>query len=56
MAGLRGGRTFFSCRRKAEVLEENTGHHDHERMVMKAVPGAAFKVVKTEFFQRHVGG
>ena len=32
------------------MLEEGVSDHGHQRMAMKALPGAAFEVVEAEFF------
>ena len=32
------------------MLEEGVGDHGHQRVTMKASPGAAFEVVEAEFF------
>ena len=32
------------------MLEEGVSDHRHKRMTMKALPGSALEVVKTEFF------
>jgi hypothetical protein len=36
--------------RKPAILEESVGHHFHERMTVKALPGSALEVIKTKFF------
>lgn len=32
------------------MLQEGVRDHRHERMVVKALPGPALKVIETEFF------
>ena len=32
------------------MLEEGVSDHGHEGMTMKALPGSAFEVIKSEFF------
>ena len=32
------------------MLQEGEGEHRHERMAVKALPGASLEVVETEFF------
>ena len=35
---------------EATMLEEGVSDHGHEGMTMKALPGSAFEVIKSEFF------
>ena len=41
---------FPPCGCEAAILEEGVGDHRHERVTMKALPGAALEVIKAEFF------
>jgi hypothetical protein len=41
---------FPLCGCEPAVLEEGVSDHRHQRMAVKAVPGSALEVIKTEFF------
>jgi hypothetical protein len=41
---------FPPCGFEPAILEESVSDHGHERMTVKALPGSALEVIKTEFF------